>query len=136
MRPRPTTFYLLKLRFSFAPLTCLSPYLSDEAKSLAQSIYMKKKMYYNMRMKTLKRNATNVAQEAHEIFKQKLSSVNVTLNMLLKKKKDVEGFLEINQYKIIEEAEQEEQERDREREREGKGRREKDEILAEGEFLI
>ena len=76
--------------------------ITDEAKSLAQSIYMKKKMYYNMRMKTLKRNATNVMHEAEEIFKQKLSSVNVTLNMLLKKKKDVEGFLEMNRYRVME----------------------------------
>jgi hypothetical protein len=76
--------------------------ITDEAKSLAQSIYMKKKMYYNMRMKTLKRNATNVMREAEEIFKQKLSSLNVTLNMLLKKKKDVEGFLEMNRYSVME----------------------------------
>ena len=88
--------------YHLSQITCLDAELiTDEAKSLAQSIYMKKKMYYNMRMKTLKRNATNVMQEAEEIFKQKLSSVNVTLNMLLKKKKDVEGFLEMNQYMFV-----------------------------------
>jgi len=68
--------------------------VTNEGMGLASSIYMKKKMYYNMRTKTLKRNATNVVNRATQIFSQRVSSVNVTLNMLRRKRGDVEGGLE------------------------------------------
>ena len=51
-----------------------------------------------MRKKTLKRNATNVSRRAQEIYQEKLSSVNVTLNMLLRKKKDVQCKLEMQEW--------------------------------------
>eukprot|EP01029_Cantina_marsupialis_P011755 TRINITY_DN26150_c0_g1_i1.p1 TRINITY_DN26150_c0_g1~~TRINITY_DN26150_c0_g1_i1.p1 ORF type:complete len:1335 (+),score=239.95 TRINITY_DN26150_c0_g1_i1:107-4111(+) len=38
--------------------------ISPEAKQLAEATYMKKKMYYNMRIKTMKRNASNVVKKA------------------------------------------------------------------------
>jgi hypothetical protein len=60
-----------------------------------------------MRTKTLKRNATNVMQRAGEIYQQKLSSVNVTLNMLLRKRKDVECSLEMNIWSRYESSEEE-----------------------------
>ena len=44
----------------------------DHAKNQAQSVYMKKKMYYNMRAKTLKRNATNVGGRAGEVHGYKV----------------------------------------------------------------
>ncbi|GMH63034.1 hypothetical protein TL16_g03613 [Triparma laevis f. inornata] len=75
--------------------------ISEDAKTLSQSIYMKKKMYYNMRTKTLKRNATNVAARASDIYSKGLSSVNVTLNMLLRKRADVEGAIEAEEWRRI-----------------------------------
>ncbi|GMI15843.1 hypothetical protein TrVE_jg5650 [Triparma verrucosa] len=75
--------------------------ISEDAKTLSQSIYMKKKMYYNMRTKTLKRNATNVAAKASDIYSKSLSSVNVTLNMLLRKRADVEGAIEAEEWRRI-----------------------------------
>ena len=76
-------------------------YISRESKQLAEATYMKKKMYYNMRTKTLKRNATNVALKASEICSKSLSSINVTLNMLLRKQADVSGALEAEEWRRI-----------------------------------
>ena len=51
---------------------------------------MKKKMYYNMRIKTLKRNTSNVIRKAMEAKQTKTSQINLNLNVLLRQKKDVE----------------------------------------------
>ena len=54
---------------------------------------MKKKMYYNMRIKTLKRNTSNVIKRAMEARQAKVSQINLNLNVLLRQKKDVEHEL-------------------------------------------
>ena len=40
--------------------------IADESRQLAEATYMKKKMYYNMRIKTLKRNTSNVIRKGME----------------------------------------------------------------------
>jgi hypothetical protein len=55
-----------------------------------QATYMKKKMYYNMRIKTLKRNTSNVIRKGMEARQAKASQVNLNLNVLIRQQKDVE----------------------------------------------
>eukprot|EP00951_Prasinocladus_malaysianus_P043027 scaffold531908_cov38-Prasinocladus_malaysianus.AAC.1 len=40
--------------------------LPEETKQLAEATFMKKKMYYNMRIKTLKRNTSNAIRKANQ----------------------------------------------------------------------
>jgi Leucine-rich repeat (LRR) protein len=68
--------------------------IREEAKQMAEATYMKKKMYYNMRIKTLKRNTTNILRKAQECAKAKIVEINVDLNQLSRTKKDVEYELD------------------------------------------
>lgn len=67
--------------------------VTDELRALAEATYMKKKMYYNMRIKTLKRNTSNVLRKATEVRQTKISQINLNLNVLLRQAKDVEREL-------------------------------------------
>ena len=69
--------------------------ISDELRQLAEATYMKKKMYYNMRIKTLKRNTSNVIRKAMEARQTKVSQINLNLNVLLRQAKDVERELHL-----------------------------------------
>ena len=40
--------------------------LADETKMLAEATFLKKQMYYNMRIKTMHRNARNIIKMAAE----------------------------------------------------------------------
>lgn len=64
--------------------------VTNDARGLAEATYMKKKMYYNMRIKTLQRNTTNVVRKLGEVRQAKVSQVNLNLNVLLRQQKDVE----------------------------------------------
>ena len=55
---------------------------------------MKKKMYYNMKIKTLRRNATNVIRRGHEGKQRKIGKANLTLNLLIRQKKGIQRELE------------------------------------------
>lgn len=68
--------------------------IGEDSKSLAEATYMKKKMYYNMRIKTLKRNTTNVVRKAQESKQIRTSHVNLNLNVLLRQAKDIQRELE------------------------------------------
>ncbi|UPR04217.1 leucine-rich repeat domain-contataining protein [Chloropicon primus] len=59
-----------------------SIFISEEAKQLAEATYMKKKMYYNMRIKTLRRNTSNVIRIANEGKQKTVSSSNQALGAL------------------------------------------------------
>ena len=72
--------------------------ISNESKQLAEATYMKKKMYYNMRIKTLKRNTNNVIRKAQEAMQAKISVINLNLNVLLRQRKGVEGVLDELKY--------------------------------------
>ena len=72
--------------------------LSDDAKNMAEATYMKKKMYYNMRIKTMKRNCTNVLKKAQEAKQAAISQNNLSLNVLVRARKDVERELDERQF--------------------------------------
>ena len=64
--------------------------ISLESKQLAEATYMKKKMYYNMRIKTLKRNTTNVVRRSREAKFALIEQIDRDLKMLIKHQKDIE----------------------------------------------
>ena len=72
--------------------------LSDEAKNMAEATYMKKKMYYNMRIKTMKRNCTNVLKKAQEAKQAAISQKNLSLNVLVRARKDMEREVDERQF--------------------------------------
>ena len=51
-------------------------------------------MYYNMRIKTLKRNTTNVVRKAQESKQVRTSHINLNLNVLLRQTKDIQRKIE------------------------------------------
>eukprot|EP00949_MAST-11_sp_MAST-11-sp1_P004981 g4981.t1 len=73
-------------------------YISVESKQLAEATYMKKKMYYNMRIKTLKRNTSNVIRKAFEDMQSKSSQLTLSLNVLLRQQKDLQRDMEERLY--------------------------------------
>jgi len=86
--------YQTYMLYHLQQLDILDTYMiSDESRHLAEATYMKKKMYYNMRIKTLKRNTSNVIKRAMEARQAKVSQINLNLNVLLRQKKDVEHEL-------------------------------------------
>ena len=50
--------------------------LADETKMLAEATFLKKQMYYNMRIKTMHRNARNIIRMAAEGKRVGLSSAS------------------------------------------------------------
>lgn len=68
--------------------------LADDSKQLAEATYIKKKMYYNMRIKTLKRNTTNVIRRATEALQGRIGQINLSFNVLLRQKRDVERLMD------------------------------------------
>ena len=67
--------------------------IPDEGKQLAEATYMKKKMYYNMRIKTLKRNTTNIIRKGKEAFLSRKNDLTLTLNALVRQEKDLERVI-------------------------------------------
>eukprot|EP00983_Pelagomonas_calceolata_P067006 1149313-Pelagomonas_calceolata.AAC.1 len=68
---RPTDVKLLLhcrfVLFMLPKLTSLDTLvLADETKHLAEATFLKKQMYYNMRIKTVFRNARNIIRQANE----------------------------------------------------------------------
>ena len=56
--------------------------IGENAKRLAKAIYLKKKMYYNMRMKTLKLYGTNIIKRGIEVHSKKVDYIQQTLDSL------------------------------------------------------
>jgi Leucine-rich repeat (LRR) protein len=72
-------------------LTCLDTLsVSEDAKQAAEGTYMKKKMYYNMRMKTIKRNASNLTRYARDHLRQRTESLSASMRWLSHCKHDLE----------------------------------------------
>lgn len=62
--------------------------ISENAKRLSKAIYLKKKMYYNMRMKTLKRYATNVVKRGEELYGCTIDPTIQSLGSLMRSQKE------------------------------------------------
>ena len=76
--------------------------IPEEGKQLAEATYMKKKMYYNMRIKTLKRNTTNILRKGREVFNGRKSQATETLTRLVRQAKDLERELELEEKSLFE----------------------------------
>jgi len=63
--------------------------IGENAKRLAKAIYLKKKMYYNMRMKTLKLYGTNIIKRGIEVHSKKVDYIQQTLDSLNRLQKEV-----------------------------------------------
>tara|TARA_B100000482_G_scaffold152079_2_gene113996 strand:+ start:1259 stop:1795 length:537 start_codon:yes stop_codon:yes gene_type:complete len=66
--------------------------ISENAKRLSKAIYLKKKMYYNMRMKTLKRYATNVVKRGEELYGCTIDPTIQSLGSLMRSQKVFRGM--------------------------------------------
>jgi len=87
--------YQTYVLYQLANLTCLDTlFVSEDAKALAEATYIKKKMYYNMRIKTLKRNTTNVVRRAAEALQARVGQINLNFNVLLRQMKEVQRLVE------------------------------------------
>ena len=61
--------------------------IPEEGKQLAEATYMKKKMYYNMRIKTLKRNTTNILRKGRDACLNLKEELSKTLMLLIRQQK-------------------------------------------------
>jgi hypothetical protein len=59
--------------------------ISDEAKTFAETTFMKKRMYYNMRIKTIQRNASNLIKLIKMAKKVKCYRLSIDFKELTKK---------------------------------------------------
>lgn len=76
--------------YHFQQLTCLDNLsVSEDAKHMAEGTYMKKKMYYNMRMKTIKRNSSNLTRYARDCLRQRTDSLAASIRWLSHCKHDL-----------------------------------------------
>jgi len=74
--------------------------VTPAAHATAEATFIKKKMYYNMRIKTLKRSSSAVIKRASEIRSAKVGQVNLNVNILLRHRKDIERELEESRHGV------------------------------------
>jgi Leucine-rich repeat (LRR) protein len=72
--------------------------LSEDAKHFAEATFMKKRMYYNMRIKTIQRNASNISKVLKISKKVRNFKIDIQVTKLLKKLSEVARELEERQY--------------------------------------
>eukprot|EP01065_Artemidia_motanka_P036882 TRINITY_DN4493_c0_g1_i1.p1 TRINITY_DN4493_c0_g1~~TRINITY_DN4493_c0_g1_i1.p1 ORF type:complete len:1596 (+),score=457.90 TRINITY_DN4493_c0_g1_i1:54-4841(+) len=72
--------------------------ISDESRHLAEATFVKKKMYYNMRIKTLRRNTSNLIKKAAQFKLTKFSEINLSLNVLVRLAKELEREIDETQH--------------------------------------
>ena len=68
--------------------------ISDDAKAFADATFMKKRMYYNMRIKTIQRNASNIMRLLKICTKIKNFKIDISVNKLTKKINEITRELE------------------------------------------
>jgi len=74
--------------------------VTPAAHATAEATFIKKKMYYNMRIKTLKRSSSAVIKRASEIRAAKMGQINLNVNVLLRHRKDIEREIEENRHNV------------------------------------
>lgn len=72
--------------------------ISDDAKAFAEATFMKKRMYYNMRIKTIQRNASNILKLLKLCKQIKTFKIDIQLTKLTKKMHEVTREIEERQY--------------------------------------
>lgn len=88
--------YVLYHLPNLAKLDTLS--ISDDAKAFADATFMKKRMYYNMRIKTIQKNASNIIKLLKICKKIRSLKIDFSVNKLTKKYNEVCRELEERQY--------------------------------------
>ncbi|EQC34689.1 hypothetical protein SDRG_08006 [Saprolegnia diclina VS20] len=68
--------------------------LSPLNKQIADSTLMKKRMYYNMRIKTIKRNISNCVRHARQCYIDHINFANFNLNAVMRELSDLDKELE------------------------------------------
>eukprot|EP01012_Entosiphon_sulcatum_P022397 TRINITY_DN2733_c0_g1_i1.p1 TRINITY_DN2733_c0_g1~~TRINITY_DN2733_c0_g1_i1.p1 ORF type:complete len:1527 (-),score=315.85 TRINITY_DN2733_c0_g1_i1:41-4621(-) len=91
------TFTLYHLN-RITKLDCLI--ITEEQRHVADATFVKKKMYYNMRIKTLKRNTNNALKRSLFAKQNKVNELNVGLNVLIKQCKSLEREITEQEYGI------------------------------------
>lgn len=71
---------------------------SEESLHFAEATFMKKRMYYNMRIKTIQRNSSNIAKVLKIAKKIRNFKIDIQVTKLLKKLHEVSRELEERQY--------------------------------------
>ena len=69
-------------------------YISDDAKAFADATFMKKLMYYNMRIKTIQRNASNIMKLLKVCKKIRNFKIDIQVTKLTKKLNEIARELE------------------------------------------
>ena len=59
--------------------------VSEESKTFAETTFMKKRMYYNMRIKTIQRNTSNIMKLLKICRKVRISKLDIQQSKLIKK---------------------------------------------------
>jgi len=73
-------------------------YISDDAKAFADATFMKKRMYYNMRIKTIQRNASNIMKLLKVCKKIRNFKIDIQVTKLTKKLNEISRELEERQH--------------------------------------
>lgn len=73
-------------------------FISEENKNSAETTFMKKRMYYNMRIKTIRRNASNMTKLLKICRKVRICKVDIQTSKLIKKLHEINRELEERQY--------------------------------------
>jgi hypothetical protein len=64
--------------------------VTDEEKQFAESTFMKKRMYYNMRIKTIQRNATNLMRLLKICRGLRRKKIEIQMDKILRKLHEIE----------------------------------------------
>ena len=72
--------------------------VSEESKTFAETTFMKKRMYYNMRIKTIQRNTSNIMKLLKICRKVRIAKLDIDQSKLLKKLLEVTRELEERQF--------------------------------------
>lgn len=94
--------YQTYVMFQLSQLQVLdSACVLDESKQLAEATFMKKRMYYNMRIKTLKRNTTNVIKQAQAIMQSRVGALSAVVADVEQRMKGIARELECAQFGVV-----------------------------------
>ena len=72
--------------------------ISEESKNFAETTFMKKRMYYNMRIKTIQRNTSNIMKLLKICRKTRICKLDIQQSKLIKKLHEINRELEERQY--------------------------------------
>eukprot|EP00817_Percolomonadidae_sp_ATCC50343_P006469 CAMPEP_0117419046 /NCGR_PEP_ID=MMETSP0758-20121206/704_1 /TAXON_ID=63605 /ORGANISM="Percolomonas cosmopolitus, Strain AE-1 (ATCC 50343)" /LENGTH=1291 /DNA_ID=CAMNT_0005199911 /DNA_START=513 /DNA_END=4388 /DNA_ORIENTATION=- len=86
--------------------------VTEQARNLADATFLKKKMYYNMRIKTLKRNTSNVVKQGLSYMNARNNEINLNMNVLVRMQKEIEREFQELQHQATDEDEEQSEEED------------------------